>query len=120
MRYNDPFESCTKRRSVVSKGVEYRIGARVRLVPRGKADAFDMVLAGRVATIESIEQDVGGRFHVAVSIDDDSGKDFGHDRKLAHCFCFALNEIEPLSKALIDSPGDIFFTRHRLVSSKHV
>jgi hypothetical protein len=73
-------------------------GDRVRLRPRpGGADIFDVVLAGRVAIIESIEQDFDNRTHVAVVIEDDPGKDLGWIRQTGHRFFFSIDEVELLS-----------------------
>jgi hypothetical protein len=77
-------------------GVEIRIGDQVRLHPRGRADIFDIALSGMVATIESIERDFDDHVHVAVTIDDDPGKDFGMQRMPGHRFFFGPDEIEPL------------------------
>ncbi|NYH20737.1 hypothetical protein [Paraburkholderia bryophila] len=77
-------------------GVEIRIGDQVRLRPRGRADIFDIALSGMVATIESIERDFDDHVHVAVTIDDDPGKDFGMQRMPGHRFFFGPDEIEPL------------------------
>jgi hypothetical protein len=77
-------------------GVVLQPGDRVRLRPKGGADAFDLMLAGRDATIESIEQDYENRVHIAVTVDDDPGKDFGLQRKPGHRFFFAPEEVEPL------------------------
>jgi hypothetical protein len=75
---------------------EIRPGDRVRLRPRGRADIMDMVLDGRTATIEAIEQDFDGRAHLAVTVDDDPGKDLGMLRQPGHRFFFAPEEVEPL------------------------
>jgi hypothetical protein len=80
-------------------GVEIRIGDQVRLRPRGRADIFDIALSGMVATIESIERDFDDHVHVAVTIDDDPGKDFGVQRMPGHRFFFGPDEIEPLGQA---------------------
>ena len=80
-------------------GVEIRIGDQVRLRPRGRADIFDIALSGMVATIESIERDFDDHVHVAVTIDDDPGKDFGMQRMPGHRFFFGPDEIEPLGQA---------------------
>jgi hypothetical protein len=70
-----------------------RPGASVRLVPRGRADIFDVALAGRRATIESLEQDLEGRLYVVVTVDDDPGRDLG---AFAHRFFFSPEEVELL------------------------
>jgi hypothetical protein len=53
---------------------ELRRGDRVRICPRGRADAFDLVLMGKAATIEAIEQDFEDRFWLAVTVGDDPGR----------------------------------------------
>jgi hypothetical protein len=78
--------------------VVFRPGDRVRLRPARQADAFDLLLAGRIATIESIEQDYENRVYLAVTVDDDPGRDFGMDRKPAHRFFYGPDEVEPLDR----------------------
>lgn len=80
---------------VTVDGVELRPGARVRLCPRAHGDAFDFVLTGRLAVIESIEQDYEGNLQFAVVLDDDPGKDLGILRQPGHRFFFAASEIKP-------------------------
>jgi hypothetical protein len=75
---------------------EVRAGARVRLRPAGRADILDLALAGRAATGESIEQDFEGRLYLAVTVDDDPGKDLGALRQPGHRFFFRPDEVEPL------------------------
>ena len=69
-------------------------GDRVRLRPKPGGDVFDVVLAGRTAIIESIEQDFDDRIHVAVVIEDDPGKDLGMARQPGHRFFFSSDEVE--------------------------
>jgi hypothetical protein len=76
---------------------EIRAGDRVRLRPRGRADIMDLVLAGMTATVESIEEDLEGRVYLAVTIDDDPGKDLGALRQPGHRFFFGPDEVEPLA-----------------------
>src|SRR5262249_28942842 len=76
--------------------VELARGDRVRLRPRGNADVFDLALRGKTATIESIEQDYEDRIYLAVTVDDDPGKDLGAEGKPAHRFFFGPDEVEPL------------------------
>ena len=68
---------------------------RVRLRPRKGGDIFDMALAGKLAFVESLEQDYEGVIQVAVVLDDDPGKDLGMLRQPGHRFFFSLEEIEP-------------------------
>jgi len=89
-------------------GAVLRRGSRVRLRPRRGADAFDLVLAGRAATVASIEQDVEGRLLVAVTVDDDPGRDLGALREPGHRFFFAPDELEPLGRVLVAGIGNVF------------
>jgi hydrogenase maturation protease len=77
-------------------GVEVKAGHRVRLRPRKGGDVLDIALAGQNATIEGIEQDYEGKFHVCVVLDDDPGRDLGLMRQPGHRFFFDAEEIEPL------------------------
>jgi len=74
---------------------EIRPGDRVRLRPRGRADLFDLALAGMTATVEAIEQDFEGRVYLAVTVDDDPGRDLGRLGQPGHRFFFAPDEVEP-------------------------
>jgi hypothetical protein len=76
-------------------GVELRAGSRVRLRPRKGGDVFDLALAGKIATIECIEQDYEGKFHFAVVLDEDPGRDMGMLRQPGHRFFFDPEEVEP-------------------------
>ena len=75
---------------------ELRPGDRVRLRPGRRADILDLVLEGKTATIEAIEQDFEGRAYLAVLVDDDPGKDLGALRQPGHRFFFLPEEVEPL------------------------
>jgi hypothetical protein len=75
---------------------EVRAGDQVRLHPRGRADILDLALAGMTATVEMIEQDYEGRVYLAVTVDDDPGKDLGALRQPGHRFFFQPEEVEPL------------------------
>lgn len=85
-----------QRQSVRHRGVTLRRGDQVRLVPRTRADVFDVALRGRTATIQAIEVDYEDQVHLAVVVDDDPGKDLGAVRQPGHCFFFRLDEVEPL------------------------
>jgi hypothetical protein len=58
---------------------------------------MDLALAGRVATIDAIEQDFEGRVYLAVTVDDDPGRDLGALRQPGHRFFFRPEEVEPLT-----------------------
>ena len=75
-----------------------RVGDRVRLVPKGGADIWDLALRGRTAVIESIEVDFEDTVHLAVVIDDDPGRDLGLDRQVGHRFFYKLDDVEPVSE----------------------
>jgi hypothetical protein len=94
----------TRLERVIFGGTILKPGSRVRLRPSRRADAFDLILFGHTATVESIEQDFEGRIYLAVTVDDDPGRDFGErgpaDRRYpAHRFFFSLEEIEPIGAA---------------------
>jgi hydrogenase maturation protease len=84
--------------SVTIDGVEVRTGDRVRLRPRPGGDVFDLALADKIATVESIEQDYEGKTHVCVVVDDDPGRDIGLMRQPGHRFFFDATEVEPLNE----------------------
>jgi hydrogenase maturation protease len=77
-------------------GFKVRTGDRVRLRPRAGGDVFDIALDGKIAVIESLEQDYEGKLHVCVVVDDDPGRDIGLLRQPGHRFFFASNEVEPV------------------------
>jgi hydrogenase maturation protease len=85
--------------SVLVDGVKLRRGSRVRLSPRARGDAFDLALAGRSAVIDAIEQDMEDNLHLAVTIEDDPGRDLGERRQPGHRFFFSPDEVEPLDVA---------------------
>ena len=91
-------EDKTTIESLDLQGVQVRRGERVRLRPRAGGDVFDLALAGKIATIESIEQDYEGQLHVCVVVDEDPGRDIGLMRQPGHRFFFAPTEVEPLAK----------------------
>jgi hypothetical protein len=83
--------------SLVVEGVELRKGSRVMLWPRPGGDVMDLALAGKAALIEAIEQDYEDRIYLAVTLEDDPGRDLGEDRStLGHRFFFSPEEVVPL------------------------
>jgi hypothetical protein len=106
--WNDPSWNTRLEQWIVGDTI-LKAGSRVRLRPGRRADAIDLFLTGRTATVESIEQDFEGRIYLAVTVDDDPGRDFGErdgsDRRYpAHRFFFSIDEVEPESTADSD-PG---------------
>jgi hydrogenase maturation protease len=87
-------------------GVRLRRGDRVRLRPRARGDVFDLALDGKIAAIESIEQDYEGQLHVSVVLDDDPGRDMGLLRQPGHRFFFASSEVEPVAKGRETAGGE--------------
>jgi hypothetical protein len=75
---------------------EVRQGDRVRLCPRGRADVLDLALIGKIATVAGIEQDYEGRTYLAVTVDEDPGRDLGALNQPGHRFFFLPEEVEPL------------------------
>ncbi|MET7465266.1 hydrogenase maturation protease [Nonomuraea sp. NPDC005501] len=92
---------------VTIAGRPVRSGSRVRLRPSalGRTDIMDLVLDGRVAVVESIEQDDEGAFHLAVTLDDDPGRDLGEARMPGHRFFYGADEVEPLDAPAAQAPG---------------
>jgi hypothetical protein len=74
--------------------VDLQPGMRVR--PAGRADVFDLELAGKVAQVVSIEKDLEDGTYVSVALDDDPGKDFGLAGLPGLRFFFRPEELELL------------------------
>jgi hypothetical protein len=83
---------------VMVDGVAIVKGSRVLLHPHAGGDILDLALRGKTAMVEAIEQDFEDNIHVAVTIDDDPGRDLGDARQPGHRFFFALDELEPLGE----------------------
>ena len=96
----DPFEVEGLERpapsNVTVNGVEVRSGSRVRLWPQAGRDIFDIALYGKVALVEKIEQDFEDRVLLAVSVEDDPGREMVDMPVLGHRFFFSPEEVEPL------------------------
>ena len=94
----NPWEEKPSVESIRAAGVDLKRGDQVRLWPEPGADILDIALEGKTATIEAIEQDYEGRIFLAVTVDDDPGKDLGALRKPGHRFFFRPEEVEPLAE----------------------
>ncbi len=103
-------------RSVTAAGVEIGRGSRVVLRPGDGADVFDRAISGQMAVVESIHQDLEGKIQLAVTLDDDPGRDLGEKRQPGHRFFFSPDEVEPLAQSeplpttriLVAGIGNIF------------
>jgi hydrogenase maturation protease len=90
------FEERPALERLVVEGVELKKGSRVLLSPRPGGDIMDLALKEKVALIEGIEQDYEDRIYIAVTLEDDPGRDLGADRILGHRFFFSPEEVIPL------------------------
>src|SRR4051812_20033061 len=102
-------------RTATVAGVEIGRGSRVVLRPGAGGDVMDRALTGKVAVVESISEDLEGKLHVAVTIDDDPGRDLGGKRQPGHRFFFSPGEVEPMAgsppptrRILVAGIGNIF------------
>ncbi len=77
-------------------------GSAVRLHPKRRADAWDMFLDGKTATVRAIHQDLEDLVYVAVTVDDDPASDL-HEW-YGRSFFFSPEEIEPLGTARKTGP----------------
>lgn len=93
----EPTEERLGPQSIRIFGVEVKKGDRVRLWPKDGGDIFDMALKGKVAIVDTVEQDFEDRVHLAVVVEDDPGRDLGAMRKPGHRFFFSPEEVEPLA-----------------------
>jgi hypothetical protein len=78
------------------RGVQLKVGDRVRIRPRKRADIMDIALEGKIAMIEAIEEDVENGVHFALVLDDDPGRDLGLLRQSGHRFFYSADEVEPI------------------------
>jgi hypothetical protein len=73
-------------------GVLYSKGDKVRLrLGKRRSDASDMLLDGKIATIEIIYTDYDDNIHLAVTIDEDPGQDL--QRELGIYRFFSPDEV---------------------------
>lgn len=92
-----PGEDYPPPQTVLVAGKEVKPGDRVLLHPRARADAFDMLLDGKTARVEVIQQDFENRVYLVVTVDDDPGREQWDERVLpGHRFFFFPEEVELL------------------------
>jgi hypothetical protein len=77
-------------------GVKIAKGSSVILRPKRRADAWDLFLDGKVATVRAVHQDVENLMYVAVTVDDDPASDL-HDW-YGRSFFFYPDEVEPVAE----------------------
>ncbi len=83
---------------VIVDGVAIARGSKVVMRPgTRRADAQDIFLVGRTATVEAVLHDVDDNVHVAVTPDDDPAADL--QRSHGRFLYFATDEIEPIEYA---------------------
>lgn len=96
--WNFPGEDYPPPESITIAGREVRAGDRVRLHPKARADAFDMMLEGKDARVEIIHQDMENRLYLVVTLDVDPGREQWDERVLpGHRFFFFPDEVEVLA-----------------------
>jgi hydrogenase maturation protease len=85
------------------------------LRPRAGADIFDRAIAGKVAVVDRVDEDMEGSVQLAVVVEDDPGRDLGEMRQPGHRFFFSPEEVEPLAgqpqpaaRVLVAGIGNIF------------
>ena len=87
-------------RTVEVDGVHVGRGSLVRLRPGAGGDIFDLALTGKVAVVESVQQDMEGAISLAVVLEEDPGRDLGVARQPGHRFFFAAAEVEALGPSV--------------------
>ena len=89
---------------VIVGGVLVARGSKVVMRPGSRrADAQDLFLAGRTATVEAVLHDVDDNVHLAVTVDDDPAADL--QRSHGRFLYFATDEIEPIEYATNHETG---------------
>jgi hydrogenase maturation protease len=102
-------------RAVTVAGVQVGRGSRVVIRPKAGGDVFDRAIAGQVAVVEQIHQDIEGNLQLAVTLEDDPGRDLGEKRRPGHRFFFTPAEVEPMAsgplpptRVLVAGIGNVF------------
>jgi hypothetical protein len=74
-------------------GIKYQKGDKVRLtLGKRLADAMDMMMDNKIATIEVIYTDLEDKTHIAITIDEDPGREM--KRELGLYLYFKTDEVE--------------------------
>lgn len=94
--------------SVLIAGRRVKAGDSVRLHPKRRADIFDILLEGKTARVEAVQQDFENRIYLVVTVDDDPGREQWDERTLpGHRFYFFPEEVEPLGDSENTLPGSV-------------
>jgi hydrogenase maturation protease len=102
-----PGEDYAPPESVVIADRIVKAGDRVLLRPgRGRqgtlTDAMDMMLEGKTARVEVIQQDFENRIYLVVTLDVDPGREQWDERVLpGHRFFFFPEEVDPLEETIV-------------------
>ena len=108
--YEDyPGEDYPPPESIVIAGKVVKAGDSVLLRPgRGRqgtlTDAMDMMLDGKTARVEVLQQDFENRIYLVVTLDIDPGREQWDERVLpGHRFFFFPEEVEPLEETSFEN-----------------
>ncbi|HZC35649.1 MAG TPA: hypothetical protein VE242_08550 [Chthoniobacterales bacterium] len=94
--FDEDFFSNRHLEVVELNGAPLRVGDRVKIRPKSRADIMDIALEGKTAIVEAIEEDAEQRIHLALVLDEAPGKDLGLMRQPGHRFFYTLDEVEAL------------------------
>jgi len=103
-----PGEDYAPPESVVIAGRKVKAGDSVLLRPgRGRqgtlTDAMDMMLDGKTARVEVLQQDFENRIYLVVTLDVDPGREQWDERVLpGHRFFFFPEEVDPLEETTVE------------------
>jgi hydrogenase maturation protease len=108
-----PGEDYAPPETVVIAGRMVKAGDRVLLRPgRGRqgtlTDAMDMMLEGKTARVEVLQQDFENRIYLVVTLDVDPGREQWDERVLpGHRFFFFPEEVEPLGETTAEESTEV-------------
>ncbi|HET6611885.1 MAG TPA: hydrogenase maturation protease [Kofleriaceae bacterium] len=99
------------RREPPAPAAVFAPGTRVRLRPhRRTTDAQDLLYDGCTAMVEELIEDVDGRTFLAVTLDDDPGRDLRRARRqYLHYGPYEVELCEPCPRILVCGVGNVFF-----------
>jgi len=118
-----PGEDYAPPESVVISGRMVKAGDRVLLCPgRGRqgtlTDAMDMMLDGKTARVEVLQQDFENRIYLVVTLDVDPGREQWDERVLpGHRFFFFPEEVDLLEETTIEETME--GTANNRIASEH-